>query len=322
MIKITDDNILFSATEAYGIIQVKVGIGGIMGIFSVRSIDMHEYEGSKALWLKCFPEDSAEFVDYYYGSRTCCKNVIAAFDGDKLCSMLHIIPMRFSFGTSGCVSVGFVTGVCTLAEYRLRGAARLVIEYAISAMRKAGFRASVLQPSSVSFYEKFGYTVFSERGIYSFEDEPCPAPSRSSRFDTLEPDRMLTLYRQYMRPYAGMSIRSADCCRRILGEFSLNGTVNISSENAYALGYADGKKCTLNEFVYRAEADARGLLGYLRSEYDEVLLPLPQDRTLNRLKYIQTEYNMILPLDSAFSGMLRTTYGAFPSKKAFSFDSY
>ncbi len=293
-----------------------------MGIFSVRSISMHEYESSKSLWLECFPEDSAEFVDYYYRFRTCYENVIAAFDGDKPCSMLHIIPMRFRFGTSGSMNVGFVAGVCTLAEYRLQGAARLVIDHAISVMRNAGFRASVLQPSSVAFYEKFGYTVLSERRIYSYKKESSPALPRNSSFDLLEPDRMLTLYRQYMRPYTGMSIRNTDCCSRILKEFSLDDTINISSENAYALGYIEGKKCTLKEFVYRTDADAQSLLGHLSAKYDEVFFPLPQDRMLNYLKYAQTEYNMILPLDSSFSDMLQTTDGAFPSKKAFSFDGY
>lgn len=293
-----------------------------MDTFNVRSIDAREYEESKALWLSCFTEDSPEFVDYFYSQRTRRENVIAAFDGEKLCSMLHIIPMRFDFGASSAVDVGFVSGVCTLADYRMHGAARLVIRHAISTMRNMGFKASVLQPSSTGFYEKFGYRVFSERPICLYTADPSPATASVSRFDTPTPEGMLKLYSQYMRPYMGMSQRNADLCSRILKEFSIGDTVSIASKGAYALGYIDGVRCTLSEFVYLSDADGLELLKRLRSIYDEVFLPMPRGRWLNGLEHVRTECNMLLVLDSSLGNMLDDEYARSSFKAAFSFDSY
>ena len=54
-----------------------------------------EQERTKALYREIFPEDSENFVDFYYRKRP--KRILAMEEEGEIVGMLHINPFRMSF---------------------------------------------------------------------------------------------------------------------------------------------------------------------------------------------------------------------------------
>lgn len=151
----------------------------------IRIIDINEYRPQiAALWLACFPEDDAEFIDYYISHRLIADDAVcfAAFDEKSLVSMINVIPQKTYYDNKkSLVSSGFIVGVCTHSAFRGQGISRKIMDY-LSDYYGENKALSVLQLSTEipAFYEKSGFETYSEY---------CPAA-----FFTEEEKANITIY--------------------------------------------------------------------------------------------------------------------------------
>ena len=131
----------------------------------IRIIKQSEYDDAKRVWRLCFPDDSDEFIDYYFARRTSPELILGAFSRcGELIGTLHLLPREISF-LGHPKRICFVAGVGTVPSMRHKGIASAMFEAAYPLMKKRGFCASILQPFNVGFYERLGYEPFVYAGI-------------------------------------------------------------------------------------------------------------------------------------------------------------
>ena len=235
-----------------------------------------QFAASKSIWLDCFPEDDAAFVDWYYRERTAPRYALGVFiEGcRKPVAMLHMLPaeMRFSGENE---RVCLVAGVCTHPLYRGRGLCSALFGRAFELMRERGFAASVLQPFDTGFYERFGYKTYALRDKYVVSYDRTNTVVRPSEpIETApDPELLFSVYTDFIEDLSGCTVRSPEYFRGFIGEYSLPGAYLAASPNACCAGYAEGASFTATELFYRRDpADA---LALLPAGFDKVAFALP-----------------------------------------------
>ena len=116
----------------------------------------------RQMWKTCF-NDSDEFTDLYFSEKYTNENTLIYFEGDKAVASLQMQPYRFNFcGTE--IPVAYISGACTLPEYRHRGLMGKLLLEAFNLMREREIPLSILIPAEAwlyDYYAQYGYeTVF------------------------------------------------------------------------------------------------------------------------------------------------------------------
>lgn len=258
----------------------------------LRPIKQEEYSGAKHVWEMCFEGDKGAFSDYYFKRRTSWKNVLAAFSpsGDMM-GALHILPYRADFfgREKRCA---LIAGVATLERYRNKGVAAALMSFAEKRMLADGILAATLQPFKFSFYQRFGYSVFVRRREYEWNgknSERAVFPA-----NRIEPERMLDIYRSFMRDQNGFLIRTESDCRLLLEESRACGGIAAMIGNAYALGERlEGGVIHITELAGQ-RGDAMALIKALTEGCARIYAPWPLNREgLEGAKEPLKPFNMI-----------------------------
>lgn len=126
-------------------------------------------EAAAYLWKTCFPEDSPDFVQFYMNRvhRTRDALLFRGADGDCR-AYLGMVPYQLQMGKR-TVSCSYLSGVCTLPEFRGRGYMTAMMERALRVMYDRGDVMSVLIPAKPDLYLKFGYA-----DSFFLEQKPLP----------------------------------------------------------------------------------------------------------------------------------------------------
>lgn len=297
-----------------------------MTVYTIKNICNDDIPHAKKLWSICFPEDSNEFIDYYFEERTTIENIICAYAEEKPVAMLHIIPHSFKFALddSRFERIGFIAGVATHPEYRGRGIANKLLGAADAVLKEREIRAAMLSPFRASFYEKAGYEVLSNRRIYEVSKETFRAEHDSKRSLLLktmllktmlsktiskdEPEYCLNenvksvlagIYNDFMIGHLGYAHRDAGFFETLIREYKLENGFMLTNDDCYALGYRDDGKLILNEFAYRSRSKAYSFIAQLLEKFDSIRIPLSEQDTLLEGCMYETEVlNMIKVLDN------------------------
>lgn len=258
----------------------------------LRSIKQEEYSRAKHVWEMCFEGDKGAFSDYYFQSRTSWKNIVAAFSpcGDMM-GALHMLPYRASFfgREKRCA---LVAGVSTLERYRNKGVAAALMRFAEKRMLADGVLAATLQPFNFEFYQKFNYSVFVQRREYEWKGVNSERAVLNT--NRIEPERMLDIYRSFMRDQNGFSIRTEQECRLLIEEFQTCGGMAAMLGNAYALGERlEGGVIHIAELAGQ-RSDAMALINALKTGCTRVFAPWPLNREgLEGARESHKPFNMI-----------------------------
>lgn len=235
-----------------------------------------EFSASKALWLKCFPEDDAAFVDWYYARRSRPEYALGAFtEGGAPISMLHIIPMDMLV-EGASQPVGLVSGVCTDPEMRGRGLCSALFPEAFRIMRERGYAASVLQPFDTAFYERFGYKTFAYRDRYVMSDSRMKGLRHSYERYFPDPGLLFDIYSSFIASCSGCSPRSKEYFEGFVEEYGMKGAYLAVDRNACCAGYMERGAFTATELFYR-EGELFSALALLPRGARSVAFPLPPD---------------------------------------------
>ncbi|MDO4567470.1 MAG: GNAT family N-acetyltransferase [Clostridia bacterium] len=287
----------------------------------IRRIAASDYAEAAQVWRTCFPEDSDEFVEYYFAERTRPEFVLAAFVDGMIVSNMHIIPQELQLHDC-TLRMGFISGVATLLAFRRIGLASELFATAFEQMRTAEFDVTVLQPFDHRFYAKYGYVPFVRRKIAIME-----AHERDGRDDLTAPDAALMerAYNAYMAKYQGGAVRTPATYASLLREFSLPGARAAAAGAAYALLYEDGDGAVVHELCGDVHS-VRRLLSGLSGAYSRVAFPLPLDCEC-ALPSREEVFSVICPLNPNAEALLRrdsldSDAPAAHRRPLFAFDRY
>jgi predicted acetyltransferase len=121
--------------------------------------DREAYAALKDYAFRSYPSSTAE----HPGDTEKLRFATGVFDGDRLVSMMSVLPYEMAF-RGRWVQIAGVNAVASYPEARGRGYVRLLFEHLFSALGPKAPPVSILLPFRDSFYSKFGY-VSTDRAL-------------------------------------------------------------------------------------------------------------------------------------------------------------
>lgn len=206
----------------------------------IRRIEKSDIPQVREVWLRVFPEDSEEFLDWFLSQIYDCRRAWGVFCEGKLVSMANLANTMLLLREREIPS-NFLQGVATLPEYRGKGYSRTLIRALLKELRWEGALVSALTTDIHDFYRPLGYETYSHvqkrkiengQGLYyrcSLE-EVTPMLNKA----------LLAVYRQAMEGINGSISRKEEDMARILKDSLCYGEHTLylakGEENAI-LGY-------------------------------------------------------------------------------------
>lgn len=122
---------------------------------NVRLLTPEDTHQAKSLWQTAFDDPSA-FVDWFFAHRYLPQWSAGVFDGEKLISAIHGMPMRLT-GTGGDFSALMTSGVATLPQERGKGYMYAAMRYLQAYAQEQGIRALFNHPQRPGAYAHLGF---------------------------------------------------------------------------------------------------------------------------------------------------------------------
>lgn len=143
-----------------------------MNAQEVCRINPKDYHKTRALWEEIFPDDTKEFLDYYYEYCTR-ENLIYGImdDESRLLSMAQFNPYQVHLGET-TVDTHYIVAVATRPESRHQGMMRKILHRALSDGydRKEAFM--FLMPAAEAIYKPFDFeTVYGQKSMIVHKTE-------------------------------------------------------------------------------------------------------------------------------------------------------
>jgi predicted acetyltransferase len=114
------------------------------------------------LWKLCFPQDSDEFIGFYFDKVYKNGESLLYLENEKPVAFLQMIPYSLKIGKA-IYTAGYLSGVMTHPDYRGKGYMGRLLNLAFEAMKEKGFDYTFLIPQEewlIEVYKKFGYQLF------------------------------------------------------------------------------------------------------------------------------------------------------------------
>lgn len=127
-----------------------------------------EQERTKALYREIFPEDTEEFLDFYYKERP--KRILAMEEDGQIIAMLHLNPFLISFFGKE-ITASYIYAVATKKEKRRQGIMGELLRYAFQLLKEEGEVFCILIPVAESIYSPYGFRTVTKLAIEESEPE-------------------------------------------------------------------------------------------------------------------------------------------------------
>lgn len=157
----------------------------------IRYLDKEEYGACIPLWQEAFPEDSREFLEYYFGRKIKESRILVKEDGEgRILTMVHLNPYDVMVGGQAH-RLSYIVGVATAAGSRHQGHMRDVLVRMLQDMHGAGDPFCYLMPASPDIYRPFGFTYVFDQPLWRLDVDEAERPDGTERPDEAErPDEM------------------------------------------------------------------------------------------------------------------------------------
>lgn len=127
-----------------------------------------EQERTKALYREIFPEDTEEFLDFYYKERP--KRILAMEEDGQIIAMLHLNPLLLSFFGKE-ITASYIYAVATKKEKRRQGIMGELLRYAFQLLKEEGEVFCILIPVAESIYSPYGFRTVTKLALEESEPE-------------------------------------------------------------------------------------------------------------------------------------------------------
>lgn len=171
----------------------------------IRYLSEGEKERSKALYCEAFPEDSEQFVEYYYSYITKDNRILVLEQEGTVCSMLHLNPYRLSVNGTA-VDAYYYVAVATKASCRHQGMMRSLISKSLKDIHREGYPFTYLMPADRAIYEPFDFRIVYQQKKVELPMDPQRANEQMAKlFDvyTLRDDWYMEKLAEETRVCAG-----------------------------------------------------------------------------------------------------------------------
>ena len=127
-----------------------------------------EQERTKALYREIFPEDTEEFLDFYYKERP--KRILAMEEDGQIIAMLHLNPFLLSFFGKE-ITASYIYAVATKKEKRRQGIMGELLRYSFTLLEEEGEAFCFLIPVAESIYSPYGFRTVTKLALEESEPE-------------------------------------------------------------------------------------------------------------------------------------------------------
>ena len=187
----------------------------------IRRLTQDEKACTRGLYEEVFPEDSREFVDYYYTEKTKDNVIYAAEEDKKIRGMLHLNPYVLSVNGSER-KVNYIVAVATQRDYRRRGYMAALLRHVLQSMYEAGQSFTFLMPAAERIYLPHDFRTVYEQEKRYYEEGKSEYPMTQAGEEDCE--KLAEAANRYLGGnYQVFAKRDAAYYQRLLKEYASDG---------------------------------------------------------------------------------------------------
>lgn len=139
--------------------------GGKNAATEITSLVEGEKQASRSLWEEIFPEDTREFLDYYYREKVRDNHILAVRHQGEIVSMLHLNPYRLCL-SGKTVQSYYIVAVATRLAYRHKGYMANILKWALKKVAKEKCPFVFLMTEQEEIYKPFDFVTVYQRKDY------------------------------------------------------------------------------------------------------------------------------------------------------------
>lgn len=261
----------------------------------ISTVKMKHKQQVKDLWNYCF-YDADPYLSWFFDNVFKPENTVAAIENDRILSAMQLLDFDVVMRgkTYPCT---YIAGVSTQPEFRGRGLATKVMEYAEEIIKSRGKEFALLTPSIDNFYEKFGYTSCYERLEYSYcpsDFKPDKSGCVSHKAGLSDAADMTKVYDGFCGFFDGYVKRTEKDFADIIEQYSLeNGGVYIFYDKSdkpvsYIVYDLSDRTIFADEIAYTCKEGLDAALEFIYlhgSQIDRCVIFAPSHSLLNSTLY-------------------------------------
>lgn len=201
-------------------------------------LDPEDKSETKHLWHMCFPEDSENFIEYYYKEKTKDNEILVKKDNGLLISMVQYNPYTVKL-RERLWKIDYLVGVATEESRRREGHFRDVFVKMLHDEEAAGKPITYLVPVNPDVYAPMGFTFIGKVAAYELTEAAKQTLTRTTCQDTPEDcERAAAYMEQWLGArYEMYTRRDAAYVSRLIKELaSENGTLEFLERDGELVG--------------------------------------------------------------------------------------
>nr|WP_243125318.1 GNAT family N-acetyltransferase [Clostridium transplantifaecale] len=183
-------------------------IGNTISGSRIEYLSDDDKSDTERLWHSCFPEDSEQFVKYYYSEKTRDNRILVKNDNGLIISMTQLNPYRVRVKGQD-VETYYVVGVATEESHRREGHFRDVFMRMMQDMNHEQVPFVFLMPADERIYLPLDFAYISELPVLSLTES---AGERLTAMDCRDNEEDCEKAAQYMEQW--LAGRYDMYCRR------------------------------------------------------------------------------------------------------------
>lgn len=138
-------------------------------MLTYRPLTEQDLDQFIALEQYAFPANYASYVSTTVAADRLAR-LRGVFAGDTLAAQLEALPLRVQAG-AGDVPAAGIAAVASAPRLRRRGHVALLLRHLADELRAGGVPLAILYPFKPSFYRRYGWAIFFERRMYTYEED-------------------------------------------------------------------------------------------------------------------------------------------------------
>lgn len=137
----------------------------------------------KYIWKTCFPDDSDDFIHFYFKEKYKNENTLVYLSGGKAVACLQMLPYAMTF-YGKLIPTAYISGAATLPAFQNKGIMKALLVYAFQEMSRRKIHLTTLIPQEewlIRFYEKLAYTP-----AFEYAEEDIKYKEMKTQTDSIE----------------------------------------------------------------------------------------------------------------------------------------
>lgn len=222
----------------------------------VRKLEPMEHESTRFLYEEAFPEDSQEFVRYYYMYRAARNQIFVVENQREICSMLHLNPYQLQCAGQLCQSF-YIVAVATGEQYRHKGYMSMLLHASLKEMAKKKIPFTFLMPAAREIYLPFDFRFIywqNQGGFCAASGRETEGELEMAKAGVEHLAQLAEVADRLLGAYTVHAVHDEEYFRILLEEQKVqDGEVTLIRRDGEVVGYCflaqEGETCEIRELV-------------------------------------------------------------------------